>query len=205
MCDDISMRYRSIVLRYRGMIEDREHFCYTVTTPLTLDEALRRIGVERRDLVPADGVDTLAEEGHLLIGQYGQAVVTFDEAGVGRFLRGEALARGCDRWVVQWDFYNLMFSYSSRDGGGSWDEELCDDERSSEKMVEALREGPLAEYADLFHRYVEMERGDVDEEADPAYLQAVMLTVLELRTGVRLDDGLIDGLPCAVRVPQSLR
>lgn len=119
--------------------------------------------------------------------------------------RWEALAKGCERGVVQWDFYNLMFSYSSRDGGGGWDEESRDDERSSEEMVAALREGPLAEYADLFHRYVEMERGDVDEEADPAYLQAVMLTVLELRTGVRLDDGLIESLPYSVRVPQSLR
>ncbi|MEU0517139.1 hypothetical protein [Streptosporangium sp. NPDC006007] len=49
-----------------------------------------------------------------------------------------------------------------------------------------------------------MERGDVDEEADPAYLQAGVLTVLELRTGVRLDDGLIESLPCPVCVPQSL-
>ncbi|MGC5010731.1 hypothetical protein ACLQ2R_08210 [Streptosporangium sp. DT93] len=206
MHDEIPLRYREIISYYCELVEYREHFCYTVTMPLLVDEAVHRIGMHGKDLLPADGHDTLAEEGCLLIGQSGQAVVTFDEAGVGRFLRGEvALAEGCDHGVVQWDSCNLMFSYVRRDGsGGSWDEEARDDREEGEVMVAALRQGPLAEYADLFHRYVQADEAD-DEEADPVYLQAVMLTVLELETGVRLDGRIVDDLPCVLHVPPSLR
>ncbi|WP_329084848.1 hypothetical protein [Streptosporangium sp. NBC_01469] len=207
MYDDIPSRYRDIIAYYHELIEYREHFCYTVITPLLVDEAVRRIGMHEKSLLPAEGHDTLAEEGCLLIGQAGQAVVTFDEAGVGRFLRGgDALARGCDYGIVQWDFYNLMFAYVRRDGGGgSWDEESRADEEAGEGMVEALRQGPLAEYADLFHRYLRAEEADDEEGADPTYLRAVMLTVLELETGVRLDARIIGDLPHALHVPYDLR
>ncbi|MEU4537068.1 hypothetical protein AB0G15_19580 [Streptosporangium sp. NPDC023825] len=207
MYDDVSARYRDVVSYYRELIEYREHFCYTVTTPLAIGEAVRRIGMQEGDLLSAEGHDTLAEEGCLLIGQVGQAVVTFDEAGVGRFLRGEAaLAGGCDYGIVQWDSYNLMFGYVRRDGGGgSWDEELRDDEESGEDMVAALRRGPLTKYADLFQRYLLAEEADDEEGEDPTYLQAVMLTVLELETGVRLDARIIGDLPYALHVPPSLR
>lgn len=201
--EDTPPHYRDILRRHYELVAYREHFCYSVVTPLTLGEAVRRIGMEEKDLLPAEGHDTLAEDGCLLIGQVGPAVVTFGESGTGRFLRTtSALAKGCDYGIAQWDYYNLMFAYRGRDGGGGyWDQELED----TTDPVAALRAGSLAKYADLFARYVEAYDADEDDAVDPVvYLQAVMLTVLELETGVRIDDRLVDGLPHALHIPENL-
>ncbi|MEV4111950.1 hypothetical protein [Nonomuraea sp. NPDC049695] len=205
MYDDVPQRYRDPLRRYHELIEYREHFCYTVTTPLTLNEAVRRIGMREADLVPAPERETLAEEGCLLIGQVGPAVVTFDEVGVGRFMRNaHALGNGCDYGIAQWDYYNRAFAYIRRDGsGGSWDEERRDTEESSEELIAGWQEGALAEYAVLFQRYLQEDEAD-GEGGDPVYLEAVMLTILELETGVRLDDELIDSLPYALHLPSTL-
>ncbi|MEV0196557.1 hypothetical protein [Nonomuraea sp. NPDC050691] len=207
MDEDIPLRCRDILRRHYAFIEYREFFCCRVITPLTPGEAIRRIGMRENDLLPAAGHDTSAEEGCLLIGQVGPAVVTFDQNGTGRFLRNaEALTKGCDHGMAHWDFYNLTFAYRCRDGsGGGWDGESRDLEEMPDPVA-ALRAGPLAPYAGLFARAVEMFDAGEDDDVDPVvYLQAVMLTVLELETGVRVDDGLIDGLPHAVHVPASLR
>ncbi|WP_433351508.1 hypothetical protein ACQP25_00385 [Microtetraspora malaysiensis] len=203
MYKDLPPRYRDILRRYYELIDGYEFFCYSVTTPLTLSEAVRRIGMEEKDLLPSKGHGTLAEHGCLLIGQVGPAVVTFDATGTGRFLRTtDTLAKGCDYGVVQWDDYNLVFDYIGRDGGGGgWDDEL-----EMAESVAALRDGSLAEYADLFARFVEAYEASEEDEVDPVvYLQALMLTVLELETGVRVDDQVIDGLSYALHIPANLR
>ncbi|MET8156637.1 hypothetical protein ABZT47_09705 [Sphaerisporangium sp. NPDC005289] len=202
MYDAIPQPYRDPLRRNHKLIDYIEHFCYTVTTPLTVDEAVRRIGMRRADLVPAPGRETLGEDGCLLIGQVGPAVVTYDEVGAARFMpNAHALGNGCDHGIAQWDFYNLAFAYIRSDGsGGSWDEERRGHEESSEELIAGWRAGPLASYADLFHRYLQDEEAH-EEGGDPVYLRAVMLTILELETGVRLDDELIDSLPYALHLP----
>jgi hypothetical protein len=82
---------------------------------------------------------------------------------------------------VQWDFYNLMFSYVRRDGsGGYWDEEQRENGVSSKDMINWLRLGPLAPYADLFQRYLATTKADSTEEDGVVFLRAVMLSVVEL-------------------------
>ncbi|MBN6057255.1 hypothetical protein JYK22_35355, partial [Nonomuraea sp. RK-328] len=143
MYEDIPPRYRDILRHHYVFVEHREFFCCRVITPLTLGEAVRRIGMEEKDLLPAEGHDTWAEAGCLLIGQVGPAVVTFDYTGTGRFLRNaDVLTKGCDHGMAQWDFHDLTFGYSCRDGGGAgWDEGLRGSDEVADPVAE-LRAGP---------------------------------------------------------------
>ncbi|WP_433413672.1 hypothetical protein ACQP1V_31795 [Microtetraspora malaysiensis] len=205
MRSESSSVHRAVAQIYQELVEAREHFCYTITMPILLAEAVRCIGMHEADLLPAAGHDTLEEEGCLLIGQVGPTVVTFDEAGIGRFLRGDAaLAKGRHRGVVQWDFYDKMFSYIDPSGnGGSWDEDVRVRDKSID-MIGLLRDSSLSAYAGLFESGLWAEEAD-DAEAGAPYLETVMLAVLESETGLRFDEHVIDSLPYALHIPENLR
>ncbi|MEV4548118.1 hypothetical protein [Nonomuraea wenchangensis] len=206
---------RAIMTRYNSFLGGyQEMLCYTVTTPLRLDEALQRMGVRAGDLQPKAEHDLLDHDGCIFIDQVGDAVVTWDWQSVaGIYLRtDEALRRGVTRAVAQWDSYNLDFSFSPPTGPGfGWSEAYLfesDDAVASIREAATPFEGPYACHRPLFAPYLREvldHLDDDDGEADPAYLVAAILTSFELETRIRLDEELLRSLRYAIHVPPHLR
>ncbi|GAA1718400.1 hypothetical protein [Nonomuraea bangladeshensis] len=215
MFDALPAPLRAIMARYNSFLGGhQEMFCYTVTTPLRLDEALQRMGLQAGDLQPRAEHDLLDHDGCVFIDQVEDAVVTWDWQSVaGLYLRtDDALRRGVTRAIAQWDFYNLDFSFSSPAGPGfGWSEAyLFESDDAAESIREAATpfEGPYARYRPLFDPYlreVDDHLDDDDGEADPAYLMAAILTAFELETRIRLDEELLRSLRYSIHMPPHLR
>ncbi|MGW5157690.1 hypothetical protein ACWEPN_19630 [Nonomuraea wenchangensis] len=215
MFDALPAPLHAIMSRYSSFLRGyQEMFCYTVTAPLSLDEALQRMGAQTGDLQPNAEHDLLDHDGCVFIDQVEDAVVTWDWQSVaGLYLRtDDALRHGVTRAVAQWDSYNLDFSFSPPAGPGfGWSEAyLFESDAAAESIREAATpfEGPYARYWPLFDPYLREVRDHLDDddgEADPAYLKAAILTSFELETRIRLDEELLRSLRYSIHVPPHLR
>ncbi|MFC4013894.1 hypothetical protein ACFOY2_42170 [Nonomuraea purpurea] len=172
---------------------------YTVTIPdsgiLTIEDAVRRMGYTTTDL---QGPDDWSHSGDSIsLHQVGACIVTLDwvfplpeRRQVTDRLRGE----GYRHWYVAFDtngYTSMHVRYGEAEG------DLEGPEPASGPFTpwtELL--GPLSAYVDLFTRCYESEEADASVD-----IVAACLAVVELESGVRLDEELLGRPSPALPLP----
>ncbi|MEU8252221.1 hypothetical protein [Nonomuraea sp. NPDC048916] len=174
-------------------------FAYTVTMPdsgaLSIEEAVRRIGA---DLTTLQGPDELPHStGSLGLYQVGSGIVTLDWVNPGgdRMEMTERLAgQGFRHWYVSFDIEGNTSMYARYGEAEGYLDHPEPDSTPLTKWTDHL--GPLSPYTDLLAKGYDTE--DAEAEVD---ITAACLAVVELESGVRLDQALMDSPCSALPIP----
>ncbi|MET7336290.1 hypothetical protein [Nonomuraea sp. NPDC005650] len=181
--------FDEIVARYRDLLEDLDTFAYTVTLPdsgaLSIEDAVHRLGCDPLTLI---GDEDQHSPGSLHLYRVDQGIVTLDWTNPGEE-RQEVSNRlsgpGFRHWYVSVDIEgntSMYVRYGNLEGDldhpGPID--IPFHERSE-------RLGPMNGYRELLAAGYDSDVAEAEID-----ITAACLTVVELESGVRLSDELMD-------------
>ncbi|MEU1720388.1 hypothetical protein [Nonomuraea sp. NPDC005692] len=181
-----------IVTRYGDLLSELDTIAYTVTLPdsgvLSIKDAVRRLGA---DLTTLQGPDELPRSpGSISLHQVGNGIVTLDWVRPGGSEMTERLAgQGFRHWCVSFDIEGNTSMYVRYGQAEGFLHHPEPDPMPFTGWADQL--GPLSPYTDLLASGYDSE--DAEARVD---ITAACLAVVELESGVRLDDALMDS-PCS--------
>ncbi|MGP3913808.1 hypothetical protein [Nonomuraea sp. 10N515B] len=181
--------FDEIVARYRDLLNDLDTFAYTVTLPdsgtLLIEDAVRRLGF---DPLTLKGYEDRHIPGSLHLYQVDPGIVTLDWTNPGeerQEISNRLSGVGFRHWYVSVDIEgntSMYVRYGEIEGDldhpGPID--IPFDQRSE-------RLGPLSGYRELLAAGYDSEVAEAEID-----ITAACLTVVELESGVRLDNELMD-------------
>ncbi|MEU7738939.1 hypothetical protein [Nonomuraea sp. NPDC049158] len=181
--------FDEIVARYRDMLNDLDTFAYTVTLPnsgmLLIGDAVRRLGF---DPLALKGYEDFHGPGGLHLYQVDTGIVTLDWTNPGeerQEISNRLSGVGFRHWYVSVDIEgntSMYVRYGEMEGDLDHPQPIdIPFAQRSERL------GPLIGYRKLLAAGYDSEV--VEAEID---ITAACLAVVELESGVRLDDELMD-------------
>ncbi|MEV3978176.1 hypothetical protein [Nonomuraea sp. NPDC049758] len=188
-----------IVARYGDMLSGLDTIAYTVTLPdsgvLSIKDAVRRLGA---DLATLQGPDELPHStGSISLYRVGNGIVTLDWVNPGgdRTEMTERLAgEGFRHWYVSFDIEGNTSMYARYGHAEGFLDHPDPDPLPFTRWADHL--GPLSPYIDLLVSGYDSE--DAEARVD---IIAACLAVVELESGVRLDEALMDSPHWALPIP----
>lgn len=181
--------FDEIVAHYQDMLDDLDAFAYTVTLPvsgrLLIEDAVRRLGFAPSAL---RGREESHSPGCLHLYQVDTGIVTLDWTNPGedrQEISNRLAGEGFRHWYVSFDIEgntSMYVRYGEIEGDldHPGPMELSFSQRSD-------RLGPLSGYRELLAAGYDSEVAEAEVD-----ITAACLAVIELESGVRLDNGLMD-------------